>query len=71
MIEIYIDRDNCNSLYFDTNNDINYTRVINNKIYNVKLRVDDLFATLHTLSTCTDDYFIMLSKLNHCTIEVD
>jgi len=68
-IEIEINKDNCANLYFDELGNISFTRVINNKIYNVSTKADDVLNILSNLSTMSNDDFIFISVLQKSSSE--
>lgn len=70
-IEIEINKDNCNNLYFDDFGHISFTRVINNKIYNVSTKADDLLKVLSNLSNMNNDDFVLIAQLQKSSIEAD
>ena len=69
-MEIEINKDNCSNLYFDDLGHISFTRVINNKIYNVSTKADELLKVLSNLSTMDNDDFILIAQLQKSSNEV-
>jgi hypothetical protein len=68
-MEIKINKDNCSNLYFDDLGYISFTRVINNRIYNVSTNADDLLKVLSNLSKMSDDDFILIAQLQKSSVE--
>lgn len=62
---IYIDKENCNSLYFNELGDLSYTRLINNKVYTFNRPTDDVIGTIYSLSKMNDDTFRLVCELGH------
>lgn len=68
-----IDRNNCFNLYFDANNDISYTRMIDNKLYNITMNVSEegLVNALCNLTEMSDEAFILTCNLHKSIISDD